>query len=88
LAKIGLAQTSLLGAAMSANDLEFYTQLDERAAWFYETITTSAGMVTKTPGVGQVYLSAYKDKDGDWLDGAKTYLLRVPPTPLCSSSGR
>jgi hypothetical protein len=46
-------------------------------------------MVTKTPGVGQVYLDAYKDKDGDWLDGAKTYRLRVPPaTPLCSSSGR
>jgi hypothetical protein len=26
-----------------------------------------------------VYLSAYKDKDGDWLDGAGSYRLRVPP---------
>jgi hypothetical protein len=36
-------------------------------------------MVTRTPGIGSVYLAAYKDKAGDWLDGAKTYRLRVPP---------
>src|SRR6516165_10637749 len=36
-------------------------------------------MTTRTPGIGSVYLSAYKDKDGDWLDGAKTYRLHVPP---------
>jgi hypothetical protein len=59
--------------------VEFYTQLDERAAWFYEATTTSKGMVTKTPGVGQVYLGSYKDKDGNWLDGANTYRLHVPP---------
>jgi hypothetical protein len=56
-----------------------YTQLDERAAWFYEASCSSAGMVSKTPGVGSVYLSTYKDKDGDWLDGANTYRLHVPP---------
>jgi hypothetical protein len=55
-----------------------YTQLDERAAWFYEATSTSAGMVTKTPGVGSVYLGTYKDKDGDWLDGATSYRLHVP----------
>lgn len=58
---------------------EFYDQLDHRAAWFYEAVTTSSGMVTKTPGVGQVYLGTYQDKDGDWLDGAKNYRLRIPP---------
>jgi hypothetical protein len=57
---------------------EFYDQLDGRAAWFYEAVTTSSGMVTRTPGVGQVYLGTYKDKDGDWLDGAQSYRLRVP----------
>ncbi len=57
---------------------EFYDQLDGRAAWFYEAVTTSSGMVTRTPGVGQVYLGTYKDKDGDWLDGTKSYRLRVP----------
>jgi hypothetical protein len=47
-----------------------YTQLDERAAWFYEATATSQGMVIKTPGVGSVHLGTYKDKDGDRLDGA------------------
>ena len=59
-------------------EAEFYTQLDERAAWFYEAATTSAGMTTKTPGVGSVYLGCYKDKDGHWLDGASSYRLQVP----------
>jgi hypothetical protein len=58
-----------------------YTQLDERAAWFYEATGTSDGMVTKTPGVGSVYLGSYKDSDGNWLDGANTYRLHVPPNP-------
>jgi len=62
-----------------SQEADSYTQLDERAAWFYEATSTSAGMVTKTPGVGSVYLGTYKDKDGDWLDGAMTYRLRVPP---------
>ena len=57
----------------------FYTQLDERAAWFYEASCTSAGMVSKTPGLGSAYLAAYKDKNGDWLDGAQNYRLHVPP---------
>ena len=35
-------------------------------------------MTTKTPGVGSVYLGTYKDKDGNWLDGANTYRLHVP----------
>jgi hypothetical protein len=60
-------------------EAEFYTQLDERSAWFYEALSTSKGMVTKTPGVGSVYLGCYRDKDGDWLDGATTYRLHVPP---------
>ena len=62
-----------------SQEAEFYTQLDERAAWFYEATTTSKGMVTKTPGLGQVYLGSYKDKDGKWLDGANSYRLHVLP---------
>ncbi len=62
-----------------SQEAEYYTQLDERAAWFYEAAATSKGMVTSTPGVGQVYLGSYKDKDGNWLDGASTYRLHVPP---------
>jgi hypothetical protein len=32
-------------------------------------------------GAGQYYLMTIKDKDGDVLDGAKTYRLHVPPNP-------
>jgi hypothetical protein len=58
-----------------------YDQLDERAAWFYEAVVISKGMLTQTPGVGQRYLAAYQDKSGAWLDGGKSYKLHVPPNP-------
>jgi hypothetical protein len=55
-----------------------YSQLDERADYFYEAVTTTRGMVTKTPGVGQAYLGTYQDKEGNWFDGGKSYRLHVP----------
>jgi hypothetical protein len=55
-----------------------HDQLDERAAWFYEAIAVSKAMLTQTPGVGQRYIVAYRDRDGDWLSGGNTYRLRVP----------
>jgi hypothetical protein len=58
-----------------------FDQFDERAAWFYEAIAVSKGMLTETPGVGQRYLAAYKDRDGNWLSGGHTYRLHVPPNP-------
>lgn len=58
-----------------------HEQLDERAAYAYEAVTTSAGMTTKIPGVGSAYLGGYRDKDGDWLDGSRNYKLRIPPNP-------
>ncbi len=61
-----------------SQETQYYTQLDERAAWFYEATATANGMVSKTPGVGSVYLGSYKDSDGNWLDGASTYRLHVP----------
>lgn len=60
-------------------EAEFYAQLDERASWFYEAVGLSSGMTTKTPGEGQAYLSAYRDTQGQWLDGGRTYRLHVPP---------
>jgi hypothetical protein len=58
-----------------------HDQLWERSAWFYEAVTNSKGMVTKVPGIGQTYLGAYTDSDDSWLDGGKTYRLRVPAGP-------
>ena len=60
-------------------ETKYHTSLDERTAWFYEAMTLSAGMTTKTPGVGQVYIGIQKDKDGQWLQGGNGYTLRVPP---------
>ena len=55
-----------------------YTQLEERTSWFYEAVGVSVGMMGRAVGVGQVYLEAAKDSQGRWLDGGKTYRLRVP----------
>ncbi|NEI73154.1 DUF1214 domain-containing protein [Rhizobium lusitanum] len=64
-----------------AQDLPGYSQLDERAAYFYEGVATSKGMVSQTPGVGQAYLGSYRDKAGHAFDGANTYRLRIPANP-------
>ena len=62
-------------------DLPGLSQLDERAAYFYEAVALSKGMVNKTPGVGQAYLGSYRDRNGHAFDGGKSYRLRVPPSP-------
>jgi len=61
------------------NPNAFWNLLDERASWFYEAVGAGAAMAPKHPGPSSAYLSAYKDKTGDWLDGGKSYRLRVPP---------
>ena len=58
---------------------ETYDDLDERAAWFYEAVTNDPMMHGQRTGKGQVYMAAYRDTDGDWLDGAVNYTLHVPP---------
>ena len=37
-------------------------------------------------GKGQVYLAAYKDKDGEWLDGGVNYVLNVPANAPAEAS--
>lgn len=59
-------------------ETENYTALDERTAWFYEAVTLTAGMTTKTPGKGQVYIGVQKSADGAWLKGENTYTLHIP----------
>jgi hypothetical protein len=55
--------------------------LDGSAAWFYEAVTNDESMHGQETGWGQVYMAAYKDSDGDWLDGAQSYTIRIPPNP-------
>ena len=56
-----------------------YTQLDERASWFYEAVGVTIGMMGRTVGAGQAYLESQKDSTGSWLDGGKNYQLHIPP---------
>jgi len=58
-----------------------YDEFFERAAYFYEAVTYSKAMISKTPNVGQAYLGTYTDNQGNWLDGAKNYTLNVPANP-------
>jgi hypothetical protein len=64
-----------------AQDLANYSQLDERAAYFYVGLAVTKAMLSKTPGVGQAYLASFRDKEGHAFDGAKSYHLHVPPNP-------
>lgn len=57
---------------------ETHDDLDGRAAWFYEALTNDPMMHGQKTGKGQVYMAAYRDSDGDWLDGAVNYVLNVP----------
>jgi hypothetical protein len=44
-------------------------------------VGVSTGMMGRSVGFGQLYLETAKDSDGNWLDGSKTYQLRVPKDP-------
>ena len=57
---------------------EHTTKLDERTAWFYEAVTATKGMTTKTPGEGQAYLHVSRDRSGAWLVGDHAYELTIP----------
>jgi hypothetical protein len=59
----------------------FWNLLDERASWFYEAVGAGAAMAPKRPGPSSAYLGAYKDKASEWLDGGRSYRLRVPADP-------
>ncbi|AFD06997.1 DUF1254 domain-containing protein [Solitalea canadensis] len=58
-----------------------YDEFFQRTSYFYEAVGYSKAMISKTPNFGQAYLATYADKDGNWLDGAKSYHLRMPANP-------
>jgi hypothetical protein len=53
-------------------------ELDERATWFYEAVSSTKGMVNPEVGAGQVYMTTKRDSQGNLLRADKTYRLRVP----------
>lgn len=58
-----------------------YDEFFERTSYFYEAVTYSQAMMSKTPNLGQAYLGAYFDNNGNWLDGSKNYTLNIPANP-------
>jgi hypothetical protein len=62
-------------------DLPTYSEVDERAGYFYSALGVTKAMLSKTPGVGQAFLGSFRDKEGHAFDGAKSYRLHVPPNP-------
>jgi hypothetical protein len=55
-----------------------FRDIDARTLWHYQAIVVSPNLLSTTPGVGTAYLTAFRDKDGTYLDGSKRYRLRVP----------
>ena len=54
-------------------------ELDERALWFYEAVTSTQGMVNPSVGKGQVYMTSKRDVNGELLRADRTYRLHIPP---------
>ncbi|MCP4467903.1 MAG: DUF1254 domain-containing protein [Halieaceae bacterium] len=52
--------------------------LDARTAFFYGYTLNTPAMVLKMVGAGSQYAVAATDKEGNYLDGSKTYRLRIP----------
>jgi hypothetical protein len=62
-------------------DLERYSEFNERGSYAFEATTTSAGMVSRTPGKGSAYLGSYYDADGNALMGGHQYKFHLEPNP-------
>ena len=58
-----------------------YDEFYRRSSYFFEAVTFSNAMISKTPNLGQAYLGAYEDKDGNWLEGGSNYTLHIPANP-------
>ncbi|MFS2122702.1 DUF1254 domain-containing protein [Pseudomonas sp. Pseusp97] len=50
-----------------------------RDKWFFQALGDSPAMFRRVPGAGSLYWLNTRDNQGRYLDGARTYRLRVPP---------
>lgn len=57
--------------------------LDIRSTFFYYATGITPAMADAKPGTGSAYAAAFRDKDGNYLDGSKTYKITLPgPIPM------
>lgn len=61
-----------------ANEGRGGRNLDARTLFFYQATVNTPAMVMKMVGAGSQYAYAATDKDGNYLDGARTYRLNIP----------
>jgi hypothetical protein len=53
--------------------------LDSRTAFFYYATGVSPAMIMRLSGLGSQYIWSFSDADKNYLDGAKTYRVKLPP---------
>jgi hypothetical protein len=57
--------------------------LDVRSMFFYYATGITPAMADAKPGTGSAYAGAFRDKNGNYLDGSKTYTITLPgPIPM------
>ncbi|EKA2552539.1 DUF1254 domain-containing protein [Listeria monocytogenes] len=62
--------------------LDNYLSLSVRERWFYQATLETPKMFMRREGSGSIYWLGIRDKEGLFLDGEKTYTLKVPaPVP-------
>ena len=64
--------------ANASQEADTYSQLDERLHYTYGAIYTAPGLGIRRAGPGSTYIQSFRDKDGNHLDGGKSYRMRVP----------
>jgi hypothetical protein len=76
---------STWGAAFVGGDYRWLSEggkgginLDARTLFFYQATVNTPAMVLKMIGHGSQYAVATTDKNGEYLDGSKTYKLHIP----------
>jgi hypothetical protein len=66
----------------TSGDMSFvevdYVDIDSRTALYYQAAGASKTINVEMVGAGSKYAGLYKDGSGDWLDGSRTYKLRIP----------
>jgi hypothetical protein len=58
-----------------------YLDVNQRAGYFQVAYASAPAMVMRTLGAGSKYPVAYRDADGEFLNGSNSYRLHLPPDP-------
>jgi hypothetical protein len=58
-----------------------YLDVDQRAAYFQFAYSSASAMVMRTLNAGSKYPFTARDAQGDFLNGANSYKLHLPPNP-------